>query len=226
MMCSRQIKSGFTLIELLTVIAVLGILFGIILVGVQKVRRSADLADGVAAMRNVGTAMSLKVLANGGQLPWSAQDTQYAFRRRQDNHDQLIHQLIPYFGLELANVPVNAVIPGSVGRAYLRERDPLRYPPYKTNAAVLFTDGEFGRPFGRRGTGAAGDTEAQHAFSVEEPSRQVALTNVDILLRTEDGRLSEPTRSDPVYTKRLLLYFDWRAEAVPHDYNFYFRKMW
>jgi prepilin-type N-terminal cleavage/methylation domain-containing protein len=225
-MRSRQKEYGFTLIELLTVIGVFGILLVINLVSIQNVRRSADLSDGVSALRNVGTAMSLFVMVNGGQLPWSAQDTQYAFRRRQDNHDQLIHQLMPYFGLDLENLPVDTVVPGSVGKAYVRERDPLRYPPYKTNAAVLFSNGEIGRPFGRRDTGSGGDTTAQHTYNVESPSRQVAMTDVDILLRTEDGRLSEPTRDELVYTKRLLLYFDWRAEVVEHDFNYYYRKLW
>lgn len=219
-------KAAFTLVELLTAILALLVLVGILIAALGSVRRSADLADGLSAMRNVGNAMHLKIVDNRGILPWSGQDTQYAIRRRQDDHDQLLHQLIPYLGHSLEDLEVNQVIPGSVGRAYLRERDPLRYPPYKSNASVMLTNGEVTRPFGRRGTGSGGDTDSQASINIEEPSRQVALTDVDIFLRTEGGGLSEPNRDEPVYKRRLALYFDWRVEALPHDHNYYFRKMW
>jgi prepilin-type N-terminal cleavage/methylation domain-containing protein len=214
---------GFTLIELLTVIAVIAILLGIVLVSLQKVRRSAELVDGVSALRNVGSAMSLLVMDNGGRLPWSAQDNQYAHARNPGN-DQLLHQLIPYFGVE--GLQPNEIIPGSVGKAYLRDRDPLAYPAYRTNTSVMFDDGIAGRAFGRSGSGSGEDTPAKPALNVADPNRQVALTDVDMLLRQESGALAAPTRDAPVYSKRLVLYFDWRAEAVSFEYNYYYRKLW
>lgn len=61
--------SGFTLIELLAVIAIIGLLFSIILVGVGKVRTSANVAKNISNLRQLGTAVRLYTMEHGHYPP-------------------------------------------------------------------------------------------------------------------------------------------------------------
>ncbi|EIP97727.1 prepilin-type N-terminal cleavage/methylation domain-containing protein [Opitutaceae bacterium TAV1] len=62
-------QGGFTLIELLTVIAIIGILAGIMIPTVGKVRRMANDAQCKTALRQWGVAMQLYIDDNKGRLP-------------------------------------------------------------------------------------------------------------------------------------------------------------
>lgn len=61
--------AAFTLIELLTVIAIIAILAAILIPVVASVRRSAGKATAVAAMREMGTGITLYATENHGYLP-------------------------------------------------------------------------------------------------------------------------------------------------------------
>jgi len=66
---SRRRPSGFTLIELLTVIAIIGVLAGIIIAVVGNVRRNAQESQSLANLRQMGTAVQLYAADRRGALP-------------------------------------------------------------------------------------------------------------------------------------------------------------
>lgn len=66
---SRHPQYAFTLIELLTVIAIIGVLAGIILPVVGRVRESARKAQCISNLRQIGNAMHLFANDNKGYLP-------------------------------------------------------------------------------------------------------------------------------------------------------------
>ncbi|EKE19512.1 MAG: hypothetical protein ACD_8C00146G0017 [uncultured bacterium] len=65
----RTIKSkkGFTLIELLIVIAIIGILAGIVLVSTGSSRKKAQLAKALSTMKSISNAVNMCII-NGGNL--------------------------------------------------------------------------------------------------------------------------------------------------------------
>jgi prepilin-type processing-associated H-X9-DG protein/prepilin-type N-terminal cleavage/methylation domain-containing protein len=62
-------RIGFTLIELLTVIAVIGVLAGLLIPVVGKVRATARNAQCVSNLRQIGTALNLYAQDNKGNYP-------------------------------------------------------------------------------------------------------------------------------------------------------------
>lgn len=81
---------GFTLIEVLTVMAVVGLLAGILLVSVSQARESAESAKCVAHWRQYDTALKLYVGDHQGKLPVS----------KFTQNEEVWMQLSPYFSFE------------------------------------------------------------------------------------------------------------------------------
>lgn len=74
---SRRRPSGFTLIELLTVIAIIGVLAGIIIAVVGNARRSAQQSQSLSKLRAIGSATLVYASENRGGLPvWYNYTTQ------------------------------------------------------------------------------------------------------------------------------------------------------
>ncbi|MCU0792531.1 MAG: prepilin-type N-terminal cleavage/methylation domain-containing protein [Opitutaceae bacterium] len=86
--CPRNHRRGFTLIELLTVIAIIGILAGILIPVIGRVRASARQVQGVANLRQIGNAIELFANDNKNRFPPAV---------AQSNNYSII--LKPYVGL-------------------------------------------------------------------------------------------------------------------------------
>lgn len=74
---SRRRPSGFTLIELLTVVAIIGVLAGIIFAVLGNVRRNAQQTQSLGKLRAIGSATLVYASENRGGLPvWYNYTTQ------------------------------------------------------------------------------------------------------------------------------------------------------
>lgn len=66
---SRRRPSGFTLVELLTVIAIVGVLAGIVFAALGHVRRTVQKSQSLANLRQIGAATLLYANDNHGGVP-------------------------------------------------------------------------------------------------------------------------------------------------------------
>lgn len=66
-----MLRKGFTLIELLTVIAVIGVLAGILLPGLARARETARRGSCLNNLSEIGMAFQMYAAENDRQLPWS-----------------------------------------------------------------------------------------------------------------------------------------------------------
>ncbi len=66
---SRSALSGFTLVELLTVVAIIGVLAGILIPVLGSVRKTARISASLSNLRQLGTAVQIFVAENKKKLP-------------------------------------------------------------------------------------------------------------------------------------------------------------
>lgn len=71
---AQHLKSGFTLIELLTVIAIIGVLAGILIPAIGKVRQKAGTAETVSNLKQLYGGMQLYANDHGQELPIPQKD--------------------------------------------------------------------------------------------------------------------------------------------------------
>ena len=107
-------KAAFTLIELLSVIAIIGVLVGLLLPALSKVRRFADSIKCTSNLRQIGTAITLYAGDHDGYLPgplYSGQPDTFHVTWS-GNNGALPAYLAPYIDLPtpVPNVNVTAAI--------------------------------------------------------------------------------------------------------------------
>ncbi|RRJ97369.1 prepilin-type N-terminal cleavage/methylation domain-containing protein [Opitutaceae bacterium TAV4] len=93
---SPQTRHAFTLIELLTVIAIIGVLAGILIPVVGRVRETARGAQCVSNLRQLATAAQLWIDENRGHLP----DAMYWCYNEGTSNPARAYQISPYLNFK------------------------------------------------------------------------------------------------------------------------------
>ncbi|EIQ01398.1 type II secretory pathway, pseudopilin PulG [Opitutaceae bacterium TAV1] len=119
---ARGQQRAFTLIELLTVIAIIGILAGIIIPTVSKVRTTAQSAVCKSNLRQIGTAFMLYAEDNRGLYPAPRQPDAPEDPNQNPGGGPWQLELAPYTSPKLAV--------GRVNMYRLKEHDPKGNPAY------------------------------------------------------------------------------------------------
>lgn len=94
----RRIRCGFTLVELLAVVAIIGVLAGLILPLAGRVRDRARASVCLSNLRQIGTAIYAYCAENRGVLPGPLFSGQGVTVDRTKNQYQLSHLLSSYVG--------------------------------------------------------------------------------------------------------------------------------
>jgi prepilin-type N-terminal cleavage/methylation domain-containing protein/prepilin-type processing-associated H-X9-DG protein len=105
--------AGFTLLELLVVLAVISILIGLVVVGLQSVRSKAQVVSGTSTMRGIGNAVSLYI-GEYGSFPGPLFSNQIAYIPG-SRAGHLVAWLAPYF--EAHEFPANTLVPSFANSA-------------------------------------------------------------------------------------------------------------
>lgn len=71
--------AAFTLVELLAVIAIIGVLAGILIASLGRMREAGRIAQGVSNLRQIGVALRTYAAANKDQLPYSFYSGKYDY---------------------------------------------------------------------------------------------------------------------------------------------------
>jgi prepilin-type N-terminal cleavage/methylation domain-containing protein len=213
---TRVKRAGFTLVELLTVIAIIGILGGILIVTVSKVRQSSYRAEGVSNLRQVGVAIQLYANEHNNFLPgplWGGQGPSYELA----NQRTLGYHLWPYFGIPepQAQAQEAAVL---ASKAYKVARKDASAMSFYLNKLVNI-DGTIRDPWGYQiDTHASPLSQPMkvNVVAASAPRNTWAMKDVDQTMpEVAPAGWKSSLPEQPVYAPyRLYLYFDWHVEAL------------
>ncbi|EIP99175.1 prepilin-type N-terminal cleavage/methylation domain-containing protein [Opitutaceae bacterium TAV1] len=146
---------GFTLVELLTVIAIIGVLAGILIPVVGRVRESARTVQCTSNMRQIGTAVRLFMTENKGIAP--------------PMHYRQVHLTWTYLAPWLGKKPTNKRWPMHCPNITKTFGDTqLNRTGYSLNGA--FSLGENGQRYFRRVTDDYPDSRAVLMYEDPQPS--------------------------------------------------------
>ena len=151
----KKIKKGFTLIELLVVISIIGILIGLLLPAVQKVREAASRIQCANNMKQFGLAMHNFATTYDGKLPT------ITHKVAPGSNGSVMVALMPYLEQEnlykAYSIPANMTLPAAPSG-----------PPTKYNATVIKTPfvcpSDYSASTGSGPSGWAGTSYIGNAF--------------------------------------------------------------
>ena len=151
----KKIKKGFTLIELLVVISIIGILIGLLLPAVQKVREAASRIQCANNMKQFGLAMHNFSTTYDGKLPTITHQV------APGSNGSVMVALMPYLEQEnlykAYSIPANMTLPAAPSG-----------PPTKYNAMVIKTPfvcpSDYSASTGTGPSGWAGTSYIGNAF--------------------------------------------------------------
>lgn len=207
-------RSAFTLIELLAVFAVVAILTAILIPTLSKVRESAHQTEGIAQMRNIGSAILLYTNSNGGVLPGPLYASHPGFYR--DNQYFLGDKLAEFLDASGLNEGDEILTLTNQKYVSLMGADPA-LGQYLVYHRIQDPDGTWRvDPWGYPGHSQF--DRPMPILSITDPSNQVMLKDLD---QMTDGPRGYPrgssypnAPSEPIYgTKRNVLFFDGRVET-------------
>jgi prepilin-type N-terminal cleavage/methylation domain-containing protein len=205
--------SGFTLVELLTVIAIIGVLAGILIPVTFKVRLKAQRMDSIANLRSLGVAVSLFTNDNRDKLPGPLDNTQYAYRNGKTT--QLSWWLAEHMGFP---IKTNERVPILGHRRFFSRygHDLEHYTAYVTNHKVYRGGVANESPWGW----AKGDEHKRTPkplYTVDTPTRAIAIMEIDQELLTDvGGKVGSSSPEKPIFDDgRAVLFFDWHVKVVP-----------
>lgn len=221
-------RRAFSLVELLVSISVLAILGAIIVSTTLSALDSSKITDGVSKLRNIGTAMRLYTLDNGGYMPgnqpngaiWEGQTAEYD----STEPGRLVVTLAPYLDYPDPQ-PGDYLNEEFIPIAYDNESNNPSATIYVTNQTVTI-DGMTHRPFGvqEAASGGEGAQSSMLASRVNELFPDAwALSDADQIHPEAAGAFwGGRSPSEPIYGDvRNVLLFNGSVESVPvSDGNF------
>ncbi|EIP99790.1 prepilin-type N-terminal cleavage/methylation domain-containing protein [Opitutaceae bacterium TAV1] len=207
----RPALSAFTLIELLTVIAIIGILAGIIIPVVGKARSSADNAQCISSLRQWGIATQLYLNDHRDSLPgpcWA--QTMRTKARREDSHLQ--GYLFPYLNFKGGD-PTDRLPDSYICRSWLRNAvDPDAAPIFALGARQQDGTGLTPSPWGNAATPATQPWKYSRLTSDANPSTTRAILELDRQNVGGNTAYQDNSPQKPVHgNHRNALFFDWHV---------------
>lgn len=212
----RRPAPGFTLIELLTVIAIVGVLAAIVMASIGKVRESARRTGCASNLRQIGVLINLHAQDNRGRLPgpfWSS------FGPYPNDSDRLlVSKLQPYVTnlVQLNGARPHVPLfecPAWAHRVPAENQANGRCYVLGRNAPLA--GGGTAHPFGYPELGSAAATSPLMINQLDNPSRTMAITDLDAVNGGASYASDPGVASTPVHGRvRNELYFDGRVAAV------------
>ncbi|MDR1279404.1 MAG: prepilin-type N-terminal cleavage/methylation domain-containing protein [Opitutaceae bacterium] len=227
-MRTRRSTGAFTLVELLTVIAIIGILAAIIIPAAQRVRKTALQAAGRSNLRQLMAATLAYTSENRDSPPGPAARAQYAVLRKNDE-TQLSWVLRDYLGVP-AKALDNTVLPAVIPPLLLAKYNPATTAAYFALGNIYLSRTEMLKPWGATNSDwKAWYPESWHnpmmLAAIPDPSRHVALMDLDLEVRPETGAGSVAivgVMPVPLHdNSRNAAFWDGHVATLPLDYNLY-----
>lgn len=209
--------SAFTLVELIVAVSVIIVLVAILLGAIGKARERADLTGSTSNLRSIGSAISLYVNDNQGDLPGPLARGQWAVYGL--GSQSLLYHIGEYMGFgprpetpEETRFMAAFACPGwirNVSSEALRADRPTVV--WWLSMEAVTTDSPSRPPWGEiTSTNATRRTPVKH-MNIVEPARQMAMQTVDAEIGPWERIPEKPVFGDV----RNRLFFDWSVGTVP-----------